>query len=269
MAAGALAVAAVLLLAACGDEQVDPETSLIDDPVDGTTDDTTGDDTTDDDTADAAAEPMLQARCGSVVFSALPPDLDEFPPLDEDTAGAIEVLTEGPTGVEALGFGTDVDWSVAARTDDELVLFGQQRSADGGFVDARFDRRDDQWSPRNWGGCTIGIEAPGFGPASVGVDPGTPIDPAATELEILINERACAGGQAPVDREVLTVVGEDEESITITAVVAPVEGGANCPGNPWHPVTVSLDAPVGDRQLLDGGQHPPIPVATAGLEIDE
>jgi len=44
--------------------------------------------------------------------------------------------------------------------------------------------------------------------------------------------------------------------VTIIVLVAPVEGGAECPGNPWHPITVTLEAPLGSRQLLDGHQYP-------------
>lgn len=216
-------------------------------------------------TPDAAQQ--LTAQCGAVVFSSIPPDLDEFPPLDDDAQAALDGLIEGPAGVEAGGFAPDFEWSIAARTDDELVLFGQRPGGgESPWANVRFERRDEAWWPTGFGGCWIEIVAPGLGPASVGLDPDQPPDPAATELPLLINEQACANGRAPVDREIVPVVTETDESVSIVVLVAPVEGGANCPGNPWHPITVTLDAPLGDRELLDGHHHPPEPVAPVDVQ---
>lgn len=214
---------------------------------------------------DGGDEPAsgLTARCGPVTFDSIPPDLDGFPSLDDDARAALDELVNGPTGVEAGGFDTDYEWSIALRTDDELVLFGQ--AADGHFADVRFDRRDGAWSPSGWGGCRILIDAPGLGPARVAVDPARPIDPADTELGLLINELACASGEAPTGREVVPVVVETATTVTVTALVAPVAGGAECPSNPWHPITITLDEPLGDRQLLDGQTSPAEPVGEPEL----
>lgn len=214
----------------------------------------------------------LIATCGPVVFSSIPPDLDEFPPLDDDARAALDELVNGPTGVEAGGFDEDVTWSIASRTDDELVLFGQRDDATEGspWVDARFERRDGAWRPSGWGGCWVEISAVGLGPASVGTDPDDPPDASSTDLALLINEQACASGQAPVDREIVPVVTETDDTVTIVVLVAPVEGGADCPGNPWHPITVTLEAPLGERQLLDGHRHPPEPVTAVNpLELGD
>ncbi len=209
---------------------------------------------------------QLTATCGPVVFSSLPPDLDEFPPLDGDAQSAIDELVNGPTGVEADGFDRDYRWSIASRTDQELVLFGQGSGPDGSaLVDAQFERRDGAWIPTGWGGCRVEITAPGLGPAAVAIDPDQPLDPEDTELSLLINEQACASGQAPIGREIVPLITETEESVTVVVLVAPVEGGAECPGNPWHPVTVTLESPLGSRQLLDGHRHPPQPVGTVDL----
>lgn len=209
---------------------------------------------------------QLTATCGPVVFSAIPPDLDEFPPLDDDARAALDELVGGPTGVEAGGFDEEFRWSIASRDDEQLVLFGQGSNADGPtWADARFERRDGAWRPAGWGGCWVEIGAFGFGPARVGTDPVEPLDPGDTELAVLINEQACASGRAPVDREIVPLVTETDESVTIIVLVAPVEGGAECPGNPWHPITVTLDSPLGSRQLLDGHRYPAEPITTAGL----
>ncbi len=206
----------------------------------------------------------LTATCGPVVFATIPPDLDEFPPLDDDAMAALDELVGGPTGVEAGGFDEDFRWSIASRDDEQLVLFGQGSNVDGPtWADARFERRDGAWRPTGWGGCRVEIGAFGFGPARVATDPTEPLGPGDTELAVLINEQACASGRAPVDREIVPLVTETDESVTIIVLVAPVEGGAECPGNPWHPITVTLDSPLGTRQLLDGHRYPAEPIGPA------
>jgi hypothetical protein len=106
----------------------------------------------------------------------------------------------------------------------------------------------------------VKISAPGLGPATVGLDPDNPLRPEDTELSLLINEQECANGRAPVDREVVLLVTETAETVSVLALVAPVEGGGTCPSNPWHPITVELDAPLGERVVLDTHLYPPQPV---------
>jgi hypothetical protein len=59
----------------------------------------------------------LYAHCGKAVFDDIPPDLSEFPPLDQ---------ARDPV----RGFGAEHDffdrrdWFVASRTDRQLILFG-------------------------------------------------------------------------------------------------------------------------------------------------
>lgn len=206
---------------------------------------------------DPAAE--LTARCGAVTFTDVPPDLGEFPPLDDDAQAALDELLTGPTSVEAAGmFPPNTQWSIALRTESELVLFGQPEDPDvTDWSDVRFDKRDGPWTPVAWGGCRVQIEAPGLGPATVGIDPASEPQPGDTRLSLLINERACASGRAPDDREVVVLTTETAETVSILALVAPVEGGAECPGNPWYPISVELDAPLGTRLLLDAHEYPP------------
>lgn len=207
---------------------------------------------------------QLQARCGQVLFSGVPPDLNEFPALDADAQSAIDELVNGPTGVEAEGFGDDTRWSMAARTDDELVLFGrQQLGAEVATVSAQFTMRSGAWMPTGWGGCRVQIEAPGLGPATVSTNPSALPRPVDTELALFITEQSCASGQAPIDREVVVVVTETADEVHVIALVAPVEGDADCPGNPLHPITVSLDAPLGERTLVDGHRFPALVVVPA------
>lgn len=203
------------------------------------------------------------ASCGPVVFSEMPPDPKEFPPLDANAQAGLDELVNGPTGVEAVEYAGDIAWSIAERTDEILVLLGQpQDTEEPTWLYAQFEPAAP-WSPQSWGGCEILVESPGFGPASVATDPEQPVESGDTELKLLINERDCASGTAPVDREVVTLVTETAEAVTITVLVALVDGHAECPSNPWHPVAVTLNAPLGSRTLIDGSLFPTRPIGPA------
>jgi hypothetical protein len=208
---------------------------------------------------DPAAQ--LAARCGAVRFTDVPPDLDEFPPLDDEAQEALDELFTGPTGIEAGFLAETTKWSIALRTDSELVLFGQADNAQTGNGSAvSFEMRTGTWTPVGWGGCRVQIEAPGLGPATVGFEPENAPQSEAATLSLFINEQACASGRPPDDREVVVLVTETADAVSVLALVEPVEGGAECPSNPWYPIIVELDAPLGDRQLLDTHQYPPQPI---------
>lgn len=209
--------------------------------------------------------PQLKASCDSVVFSSVPPVLDEFPALDVDAQSAIDELVDGPTGVEAVGFGEDYRWSIASRTDEDLVLFGQGETSEAGLANARFAREGGEWVPRGWGGCRVEIQADGFGPARLAMESGESLSADSTELSFVINERDCASGQAPTDRDVIPVVTETEDTVSIVVLVERVKGGAECPRNPWHPITITLESPLGSRQVLDSHEFPPQPVGPVEL----
>ncbi len=150
-------------------------------------------------------------------------------------------------------FIANADMRIAEQTEATLELFGRQLDS---YVNASFEKRDGVWSPTGWGGCNIRVSAIGFGSATTILDPDVEPDPSSTSLHIWIQELECASGQAPVDREVLPVVVETDAQVQITTLVAPVAGGADCPGNPWFPVVVELDEPLGERTVVDM-QEPP------------
>lgn len=70
------------------------------------------------------------------------------------------------------------------------------------------------------------------------------------------------GGGCAADEEVLGRVSVDEttETVTITTTIRkpPVSNSGVCPDIARvHPATVELDAPLGDRRLLDGSTGTP------------
>ncbi len=227
--------------------------------------------------ADAAASgtgPAPYLACGAARFATIPADPAELPAVDAEASKAMEEAMAAMGGVGTVGISDDVEWSIALRAGSRLVLFGETgagtpspgpttssgeggESGEGGYVVLELRRRDGgQWAFYSSGGCVIRLEALGLGAATTILDPDHRPDPASTQLPVLIQEQACASGQAPVDREVLPVVRETATAVEIGVLVAPVIGGAECPSNPWHPLTISLDAPLGDRTVVDVGVQP-------------
>jgi|GEM_PF-2190368 len=214
-----------------------------------------------------AEQARLAATCGNVAFGAVPPDLNEFPPIGDEARAALGLVGETiatPQPVSSDGSGGSAsapgyEWSLAFESDTEMVLFGQD--ALGGLIDASFQRRDGAWQPMSWGGCNVVIGAPGYGPAELFTDPSQSPQPSTTLLSLLIIERSCANGAGPEGRNVIPAVTETDSTIEIVVLVEPVSGAATCQGNPPHPIQVALKAPLGNRALLDGHQYPPRPIA--------
>lgn len=91
-----------------------------------------------------------------------------------------------------------------------------------------------------------------------------PVDARATELPLLVRERACASGQSAEGRIDDPDVDYRRDSVVITVEVRQRSSSEDCPGNPETPYLLRLEEPVGDRRLLDGGRRPPAPPAALG-----
>ena len=83
--------------------------------------------------------------------------------------------------------------------------------------------------------------------------------PADTELSLLVNENACASGTSAEGRIQKPDVEYRSDSVVVTIRVRQRGSSESCPGNPDTPYVLRLEEPVGNRQLLDGGQSPPGP----------
>ena len=93
---------------------------------------------------------------------------------------------------------------------------------------------------------------PGLGPVEWELDPAFPAPaPDDTTIHVLATERGCANGREMGDALRGPEVLETETEVVIAFAVVPVVGPTGCPANPSTPVSVSLDAPLGDRTLLD------------------
>lgn len=96
-------------------------------------------------------------------------------------------------------------------------------------------------------------------------DDGQSVDDDDAHLDLMLQEMACASGRTPPDEGIHPEVIYGEQYIVIIIRIEPVEGFANCIGNPRTPYTLHLDEPVDDRKLIDGGHYPPNFAAEAPL----
>ena len=199
----------------------------------------------------------LRVHCGTVELPFEDPMVLPDEPLDDEVRAILEAASR-PAAIEFEQF-AGYEWSIAEWSDDVLVLFGRLTGEGfSSYADARLELRDGVWTLSQWGGCHLEVSAPGYGNARWILDPDSEPDPASPTLAIQINEQACASGQAPVGREVLPVVIEEADRVTITVLVAnqTTTSTLTCQGNPWFPVVVELDAPWNGRALFDASMIP-------------
>ncbi|GAA1724862.1 hypothetical protein [Brachybacterium phenoliresistens] len=82
--------------------------------------------------------------------------------------------------------------------------------------------------------------------------PGQEVTAETTVLKLEATRTSCANGRTGELLEPVITVSESRVIVRIDAV--PLKpGGYDCPGNDRVPVTVRLEEPVGDRELVDGG----------------
>jgi hypothetical protein len=200
----------------------------------------------------------LSASCGAARFSTLPPDPSSLPPFTSWSEVAVDGLGgEAPYFEE---FVSSYDWFVADDGATTRVLFGEGRRSrqDPPHAYASLEQRDGTWAPAGWGQCSTEVQAEGWGNARFRLDPAAPPSPGDDRIGVLATEMACTGGRPPEGREVRSVVvGETEETISVVILVEPPTGAQDCPGNPPFPYEIRLDAPLGDRTVLDGSTYPP------------
>lgn len=205
---------------------------------------------------------------------ALPGPDGTYPPDTPVECGGIGFelgALQAPTPVEAAEPGLAdviaawVDGPMGDMVPDEgrFVLAHDDRTAtlavvvDGAlsYVFAELGRNGWIWSGSGGGGpCVVRRQLPaGLGGVEWVLDPAFPAPgPDATELHVLVTETACTGGAEPGERLLGPQVVETDTAVLIAFATIPLIGAQACPGNPPTPVTVTLTAPLGRRQVLDG-----------------
>jgi hypothetical protein len=198
-----------------------------------------------------------QLSCGGLGFPADVLAGEGSAEMNRDVA-AQALRRHLETGGLEVEFLPDTGWIEARRSDDSVLYLAPDSSGDGGWASVSVERDGDEWSVQGWGGCDLQPDVgPWLGIASFRVAPHEELDPAATQLDVLVTERACASGSDALGRTVAPAVVSDDTSVTVIFAVRPRGGGNTCPSNPETPFVLELPEPLGERELLDGSSIPP------------
>jgi hypothetical protein len=210
-----------------------------------------------------------QITCGSDQLSFDPDILVERPPLDPDSelGTAVRTTARPPVAARLIDGWTLLD-QVGPTAHLMIWLKSTAEStnmAGSGMIVATYRQANDgTWDHESSGECQPQRAFDdGLNPATWAL-PGARPGPEATSITILVTERACASGQSSEGRLADPIVEYRDDAVLITTRVEPPVGDVfNCLGNPATEVTVELDEPLGDRQLLDGMWFPARPVQEA------
>lgn len=178
----------------------------------------------------------------------------------DDPRTASEAVYLFPDGVDAI------EWRVLAGTADRLTLgLGRwtERGPDGDdAIYLSLEREDDHWRAVGWGGCRLApVLRPGHAWAQLELQGASP---GSTSITFRVSE--CHGRDlGPILKE--PVIEERPDAVVVYWTVTAVDGPAAelaCSRTPGVDRTVRLDAPLGDRPLLDGSTYLPAPVRAIG-----
>jgi hypothetical protein len=258
-----LLVATALLVAGCGDDG--------DEADDSATDVVPGDESTTSTTLDAdlptGDEPRTDVDlvCAAGPFSPDALESEDGLPdgIETEEGPAADTLRQllGDTEAQGQVDVPDRSWrelSTLTTDDGTIYEFAHGSPPDLWVATVQQLGDGDRWqgefvapcTPRPWvDGLLVGY----WWPADDGA-----VDADTTEVDVLVQEDSCDSGRGPDGRvrEPEITYGADVVVVTYP-VTAREEGGAfTCQSHPPAEVTLELDQPLGDRELLDGSTWP-------------
>ena len=163
-------------------------------------------------------------------------------------------------------------WYVAAVTDELVAVMRDVEAApDPVSPGAARDREvktvawvDDAtnltpgWYGASSGPCALTLN---LGDLTVpAVELQSPPDPLSRELRLLVTEETCNSGMDAEGRIEVVSLDETDSGVSLILGVRPRDGGQTCPSNPSTPFTVTLNEPLGERQVLDASLATPRPL---------
>lgn len=217
----------------------------------------------------------VEVTCGgtatwpvSAMATGIPNDVDDAAVRDAFVQLRSEGGIDAPAAIQQGG--ADARYVVLAVTDDEITLGVGEWTADGAQGDAQvvtLEQTSDGLHASGWGDChNLAVALP-EGRSRVAVSaPKGGVDPSTTSLEMLVNEVECSSARDPRPYLGEPNVVETDDRVLVTIDSESVVGGADCQGNPPVPLTIELDEPIGERELLDAGTWPPTPIPVSELQ---
>lgn len=170
---------------------------------------------------------------------------------DSPLGDALRELMSGMDGVTA-----DDGWRVVWEKGDEVLVVAPYPEGEHPYQSALFERSGKAWEPRGWGDCMPTVVIGDRSPVEWKLEEEPSDD--ATELDVVLEERACSGGRELSGDNIKVDIEYHEDSIAILISADPLgESFYTCPLNPSS-FTIELDEPVAGRRLIDRATYPPI-----------
>lgn len=170
----------------------------------------------------------------------------------------------GPMARDFFPEGRDTPWRLLAESDGRLTFGLGEWTVDGPAAGAHYftvQSRGESWDFAGSGDCQLRpLLKTGVSWAEVTAEGA--LDRGASVLTVGVHERDCTGSRDPSPFLRDPVLVQTDESVIVYWTSTPPEGGNSCPGNPTVSRELSLDAPLGDRPLLDGSRWPPTPIGS-------
>lgn len=181
-------------------------------------------------------------------------DLDVIQPLEEADPGGVARAIEPFLSGEEGAFWPQDGWLILRGTDDEVLLVHSGKEGlsflTTEFIDGRW-----QWSGASSGGpCPLYYQVPEeLNPVDWRLDPEYVPSADTTTIDVLITERSCVDGREIGDRLRGPEVIMTQDELRIAFAAQPPPGDFfTCPGNPETGYRVTLPAPLGDREIVEG-----------------
>ncbi len=208
------------------------------------------------DAADADPTADLLVSCGSTPY---PREALDSPTgaedADEPAAEGLRQLIANPDGIGPI----PADGWRKVHDDGSRAVF-----VNGAFGDGRHEveLEADGAGRFDFVGSSMGcgramVDVPDAEVVSFDLDTSSPPAPDATTIALLVNGRACSGGQLLGDRLREPVIVDGDETVGLLFTADPLPPGFyTCLGGPPDEVTIDLGEPLGDRALVDLSSYP-------------
>lgn len=222
--------------------------------------------------------------CGAVIMPAAAVSDPEYLSLDDPDD--VAVVKTAKTAIDSAMFGMGAEmfvdpeeWSVVRRTETQLALMRPiemddeaveyARRAEGLWVDheiVELRRSGTAWTFSNSGSCELRVQLDdGLQNAGIALNPAHPLDPASDVIHLLVQDWACTSGRGAEGRIAMVRLEQREASVGLLIGLTPLDVGVGtCIGTVPVAIEVPLDAPLGDRTILDLAAAPPRELVEVG-----
>jgi hypothetical protein len=146
---------------------------------------------------------------------------------------------------------------------EDRVVFATSVVGTSGLTAIAIQRDAAGWKAAGIGSCEPLLSLPGLNAATWHLPDDAPLPaPGALGFVALVSETACTSGRSADGRVLPPVIVREPARVLVVFAVRPPPpaspGGLEaCPAPPPTRIEVQLGAPLGNRELLDGGVFPP------------